>query len=280
MCTGKGSGEGDGMKAICVDSDEMTLDLAVSVCEADPLLTEVKRFTCAHDALTWLAVETVNLAVLAVELPDVSGLLLAAEIKQKCPAAAVIFLAASGDYAVEAFELHASGYVLKPIGRSRLASEVEYALTGHTGNTPCHVEARTFGNFELLVGGETVSFNRSKAKELLAYLVDKHGSGVTRAEIFAVLWESGEYDRAMQKQVDVIIRSLRDTLEKYGVGDILELKRGSMRVRTELIDCDLYRFLDGDPRAVNQFCGEYMSAYSWATFTEAHLEQKTYGGKK
>jgi NADH pyrophosphatase NudC (nudix superfamily) len=33
-------------------------------------------------------------------------------------------------------------------------------------------------------------------------------------------------------------------------------------------------------RAVNRFCGEYMSAYSWATFTEAHLEQKSYGGKK
>ena len=268
------------MKAICVDSDETTLDLAVSVCEDESLLTEVKRFTRAHDALAWLEEEVVNLAVLAVELPDVSGLLLASEIKRKYPAAAVVFVATSGDYAVEAFRLHATGYLLKPVGRTRLVSEVEYALTGRASRTPCHVEVRTFGNFELLVDGETVSFNRSKAKELLAYLVDKHGSGVTRAEVFAVLWESGEYDRSMQKQVDVIIRSLRDTLEKYGVGEILELKRGSMRLRTDLIDCDLYRFLNGDPHAVNQFCGEYMSAYSWATFTEAHLEQKMYGGKK
>ena len=78
------------MKAICVDSDETTLDLAVSVCEDESLLTEVKRFTRAHDALAWLEEEVVNLAVLAVELPDVSGLLLASEIKRKYPAAAVV----------------------------------------------------------------------------------------------------------------------------------------------------------------------------------------------
>ena len=268
------------MIAICVDGDELTLDLTAAVCEAHPLLTEVKRFTCARDALMWLEGHEVNLAVLEIELPDVDGLLLASEIKRKCPAAAVIFLSSTDKYALEAFDIHASGYLLKPAGRQRLEDEVEYALTGRISRTPCHIEVRTFGNFELLVDGATVSFNRSKAKELLAYLVDKRGSGVTRAEIFAVLWESGEYDRAMQKQVDVIIRSLRDTLEHYGVGEILELSRGSMRLRTDLIDCDFYRFLDGDPHAVNRFCGEYMSAYSWATFTEAHLEQKSYGGKK
>ena len=268
------------MKAVCVDKDDKTLELAAEVCGANPLLTEVKCFTCARDCLLWLETNSVNLAILEVELTDVDGLLLASEIQRKSPSAAIVLVASSDKFALEAFEIHASGYLLKPVGRARLESEVRYALTGAVPYTSCHIEVRTFGNFELLVDGKTVSFNRSKAKELLAYLVDKHGSGVTRAEIFAVLWESGEYDRAMQKQVDVIIRSLRDTLEQYGVGDILEMNRGSLRLRSERIDCDLYRFLDGDPRAINRFCGEYMSAYSWATFTEAHLEQKSYGGKK
>lgn len=268
------------MKAICVDSDEASLRLAVSVCEAHPIIGETVPFSSARDALMWLEGQSVNLAILGVELPDVDGLLLAAEIRRKCPAAAILFLADSEKYALEAFDVHASAYLLRPVHRMRLEAEVEYALTGYVAHAPCHIEVRTFGNFELLVDGVTVSFNRSKAKELLAYLVDKHGSGVTRAEVFAVLWESGEYDRSMQKQVDVIIRSLRETLEKYGVSEIMELQRGTIRVRADLIDCDLYRFLDGDPRAVNRFCGEYMSAYSWATFTEAHLEQKMYGGKK
>ena len=35
-----------------------------------PLLTEVKRFTCARDALMWLEGHEVNLAVLEIELTD------------------------------------------------------------------------------------------------------------------------------------------------------------------------------------------------------------------
>ncbi len=268
------------MKAICVDGDAPSLELAVSACEAHSLLNEARGFSCARDALVWLAGETVNLALIEIDLPDVDGFLLAAEIRRKCPAAAIIFVADSEKYAMEAFRVHASGYLLKPLYRKQLDDEIDYALTGRPPDRRNRVEVRTFGNFELLVDGVTVSFGRSKAKELLAYLVDKQGGSVTRAEIFAVLWESGEYDRAMQKQVDVIIRSLRDTLALYGVGEILELKRGSIRICPERVDCDLYRFLDGDPRALNRFCGEYMSAYSWATFTEAHLEQKMYGGKK
>ncbi len=268
------------MKAICVDNDAITLELAASACEAHSLLNEVHRFSCARDALVWLDGETVNLALIEIDLPDVDGFLLAAEIRQKCPSAAIIFLSDSEKYALEAFRVHASGYLLKPLYRKQIDAEIDYALTGWEPHQRSRVEVRTFGNFELLVDGATVSFGRSKAKELLAYLVDKQGGGVTRAEIFAVLWESGEYDRAMQKQVDVIIRSLRDTLALYGIGEILEMKRGTLRICPELVDCDLYRFLDGDPRAVNRFCGEYMSAYSWATFTEAHLEQKMYGGKK
>ena len=175
------------MNAVCVDRDEKTLALAAEVCEAHPLLNEVKQFTCARDCLLWLEGNPVNLAVLEVELADVDGLLLASEIKRKCPTAAIVLVASSDKYALEAFEIHASGYVLKPVGRARLEDEVEYAFTGSVSHTPCHIEVRTFGNFELLVDGRTVSFNRSKAKELLAYLVDKHGSGVTRAEILRAI---------------------------------------------------------------------------------------------
>ena len=83
------------------------------------------------------------------------------------------------------------------------------------------------------------------------------------------------YDRltagTRQKQMDVVIRSLRDTLQKYGIGDVFELKSRNLRVRPEMIDCDLYRFLEGDEEAVNAYFGEYMSQYNWASNTEAQL---------
>lgn len=71
-----------------------------------------------------------------------------------------------------------------------------------------------------MIDGETVDFPRTKARELLAYLIDRQGYSVSRANVFAVLFEDKQYDRSMQKQLDVIIRSLRETLRKFDVEDI------------------------------------------------------------
>ena len=78
----------------------------------------------------------------------------------------------------------------------------------------------------------------------------------------------------MQKQLDVIIRSLRDTLEEYGIAAILEMKKGVLRIRPELISCDAWRFFSGDMDAINAYRGEYMSAYSWGAETESFMSRK------
>ena len=88
-----------------------------------------------------------------------------------------------------------------------------------------------------------------------------------------MLWEEGQYDRPMQKQLDVMIRSLRATLREAGIDEIMEMRNGTLRIRPELLDCDLYRFFEGDIEAVNAYRGEYMSAYSWASLTEAYMDR-------
>lgn len=129
-----------------------------------------------------------------------------------------------------------------------------------------HIIVKTFGDFEVYVDGNPVTFSRSKAKELFAYLIDRQGRAVNRANIFSVLWEDGVYDRSKQKQLDVIIRSLKNTLQNYGIGEILEMQSGYIRLKTELINCDLYRYLEGDKEALADFQGSYMTPYTWASF--------------
>ena len=85
--------------------------------------------------------------------------------------------------------------------------------------------------------------------------------------------EDGVYSRPMQKQLDVVIRSMRRTLEAHGIGDIVEMEKGLLRVVPEKLDCDLYRFLNGEPGAADAFRGEYMNAYSWASLTEAYMDR-------
>ena len=263
------------MRVMCVDDALPIMEDTVEMCKRLERITEVTGFTRPREALEWLESHPVDLALLDIDMPEINGLMLAERLKRKKPDAAVIFLTAFPQYAVQAIKLRTSGYLLKPVSLEELREEVEYACLNQRERPAGHIVVQTFGNFEIFVGGETLAFHRAKSKELLAYLIDLSGKGVTRQDIFAALWEEGLYDRSRQKYLDVIIRSLRETLREAGSEGILEIKSGFLRIRPELLDCDLYRFLNNDPAAVNAYRGEYMPEYTWAVFnTEALLSKE------
>jgi two-component system LytT family response regulator len=62
--------------------------------------------------------------LLDIQLPGCSGIDVAACLPQPRPH--IVFCTAYDQYAVEAFELHAVDYLLKPIGRARLAQALEH----------------------------------------------------------------------------------------------------------------------------------------------------------
>ena len=262
------------MKILCVDDEALVLGLTVSMCRALPGSPEVIGFSRSGQALEWLEENAPEIALLDINMADMNGLTLAAKIKTRRPDTAIIFLTGYSEYAVDAFAMHASGYLLKPVSQKRLEAEISHALSGRTEQRPTpHIFAKTFGSFDLFVDGRPLAFARARSKELLAYLIDRQGGSVTRPQIFAAMWEDVPYDRSMQKQLDVVIRSLRTTLEEAGISEIFELRQGVFRIVPEELDCDLYRFLKGDAEAVNAFRGEYMSAYPWASLTESYMDQ-------
>ena len=103
------------------------------------------------------------------------------------------------------------------------------------------------------------------------------GKGVTRREIYPALREEGEYNHSRQKYLDAIIRGLRDALAAKGVEKTLEVKSGVLRIRTGKLSCELYRFLERDPVAVNARRGQYISGYPWA-LSESGLTFSRHGG--
>ena len=261
------------MRVLCVDSDERAMKHTLALCGEHPAVDCANGFADARSALEWMETNRVELALLDVGLPDMNGIELAVRIKDKSPDTSIIFLTAYSEYAVEAFRLHASGYIMKPIDKETLAAEIKYALVNHPLYMYSRITVQTFGDFEVRVDGEILVFIKSKSKELLAYLIEKHGRSVSRLQAFMALYENREYDRSMQKQFDNVIRNLRNVLKEHGAEDIFVLERATMRIRPELIDCDMYRFLAGDSDAVNSYRGEYMNQYSWANMSEAYASR-------
>ena len=262
------------MRIICVDDEPLAMEYTVGQCRLLPRADEVKGFTSAQEALDDCRSHPADVAILDINIPEIDGITLAARIKEAHPQTAILFLTAYKEYAFDAYAVHPTGYLLKPVSQEKLAAEVAYASGEQHPSMPAHIHIKTFGAFDVYVDDRPISFKLAKAKELLAYLVDKQGSGVTRAELFAAVWEDQPYDRRMQKQLDVYIRSLRDTLREYGISEILEMKRGILRIVPGTIVCDAYLFFFGDIPTINSYRGEYMSSYSWASMTEAILYWK------
>lgn len=259
------------MRAICVDDERAAVNLLVALCQKLPQLDEVTGFTDPREALEWMEVHPVELALLDVDMPEVDGLKLARIIQERYPNTAIIFVTGYPQFAVDAFALHASGYLLKPIDRERLSREVDHALKGRPSTKRHTIEVQTFGNFNFLVDGRVIGFGRAKAKELMAFLVDRRGNGVTRSQIAAALWEDHAYDRPIQKQMDVLIRNVKTALRECDISELVTIENGVLRLRPELLDCDLYRFLGGEEDAIRAFHGEYMTPYPWAEETTAEL---------
>jgi len=225
--------------------------------------------------------EQLEFLFLDIEMYGMSGIELARQFKDICPEVKILFVTGHDNYALEAFRLHARGYILKPVTRELIEEEMQniegysqserqQRMQGETGKKK--VTVRTFGNFDIYVGDEPLQFSRSKAKELLAFLVDKKGTGVNTAEISSILWEDKAYDRSLRNQTQTVISQMMRNLKAAGIEDCVIKKWNYLAIDPERIDCDYYNFLAGDVRAINSYTGEYMSNYSWAEFTTAYLD--------
>lgn len=69
-----------------------------------------------------------DLYILDVLMPNISGIQLAEIIRNRGDRAEIVFLTASGDYAVDAFSVYACGYILKPPSKENFDKTLLHAL--------------------------------------------------------------------------------------------------------------------------------------------------------
>lgn len=82
----------------------------------------VGEATNGADALAGIAATRPDIVLLDVQMPGMTGVELAARLQQGAEQApAVVFVTAYDEYALKAFDLHASDYLLKPVRAARLA---------------------------------------------------------------------------------------------------------------------------------------------------------------
>ena len=254
------------MIAIAVDDEALMLGALTSAIEASNDITSVAKFSDCEAALEYAKSNPIDIAFLDINMRGMGGLALAEKIVAARPGCKIVFCTGYEEYAIPAFKLHASGYLMKPISAEDVQGEIDN-IKGMRAQEKL-LTVKCFGDFEVYAKNEKVVFKRLKSKELFAFLIDRKGAGMTARQICAVLFPDDVDDAKNSAYLRQLVMDLKNTLKAVGAENVLCHETPCYRVNTSLIKCDYISYLEtGKP----EFHGEYMTQYSWAEETCAML---------
>ncbi|MDY5231669.1 MAG: response regulator [Eubacteriales bacterium] len=260
------------MRIMIVDDEKYAMKQLCSVVEQVAPGAEIVCINECDDAVEAAKHKNYDVAFLDIQMPEKDGLELAKELKDIYKDINIVFVTGYSQYALDALKIHCSGYVLKPAKKE----DIEDALANLRAPIQYNdnkLRVQCFGSFEVFYNNKPVNFDRSKTKELFAYLIDRRGAAATTGELCGILWDEKSADESSKHYLRNLIASLKKSLKVCDAEDVFICKRNYFAVNSEKIECDYYKYLERDAAAVNSYKGEYMAQYSWAEMTLAELEK-------
>ncbi|VEB39887.1 Sensory transduction protein lytR [Chromobacterium violaceum] len=132
------------LRALVVDDEALACDRLRQLL-ADCGVEQVDCLADGQAALDWLARHPVDVLLLDISMPGLDGISLARQLRQQALAPALVFSTAHDHFAVEAFELDAADYLLKPVRRERLEQALRRALARRQGQPQTSFTVRQRG---------------------------------------------------------------------------------------------------------------------------------------
>jgi two-component system, LytTR family, response regulator len=116
------------IRALLVDDEELARDRLRRLLAESPDVQIVGEAADGTEAMERIAELTPAVVFLDIQMPGCTGLEVAAALSDPRPH--IVFCTAYDRYAIDAFELHAVDYLLKPINRARLAQALDRVRAG------------------------------------------------------------------------------------------------------------------------------------------------------
>lgn len=113
------------MRSVVVDDEQAARDLLIEILSKRPDVNVVGSYANANQAVHGIRREKPDLVFLDIQMPSRDGFSVLDALGSEAPA--VIFVTAFDQYAVEAFDVHAIDYILKPIDEERVHRAVDRA---------------------------------------------------------------------------------------------------------------------------------------------------------
>ncbi len=116
------------LRTLIVDDEPLAIERMQVICAALPQLAVIGTAMDGKAALAAIDAQGPDLVLLDMTMPELDGISVARTLARAAQAPAVIFVTAHDNFAVEAFDLDAVDYVLKPVTSQRLERAVARAV--------------------------------------------------------------------------------------------------------------------------------------------------------
>lgn len=235
----------------------------------------VASYTNPLKAIDELKEKNVQLVFLDINMPQLLGIDVGSKILDINPEINIVFVTAYDQYALEAFELNAIDYILKPIQRKRFEKTMQRISNGiDRQNVPYNKKLiiNCFGTLKIgWENQEPIKWRTDKTKELFAYLLMHAGLELSKDRIIDTLWRDIDVERAI-KQLHNGIYYIRKTLDAYGIDRDLVSISGNYCLKIGDVDFDkmVWNGIKASPvsevtlsRMEEIYVGDYLENADW-----------------
>ncbi|MED4555455.1 response regulator [Lysinibacillus capsici] len=212
------------MRIVLVDDEYLPLTRLKNLLEKSNVsgIEIVGEYTDSLELLKDIEILQPNVVFLDIVMPDMDGLALGEKIQEKISDVEIVFTTGFDQYAIDAFNLHAIDYLLKPIQIARLEKTLE--RLEQIKNKVKEIKPRLtviklFGGLHVVLPNgqsQPIKWRTSKAKELFAYMLEHKNEMIFRDTLLELFWPESDIDKA-SKQLYTAIYTIRKTLKNYGV---------------------------------------------------------------
>ncbi len=268
------------IRAILIDDERPALRELEYLLKADGRFEVAGMFINPLEAIAAINSLNPRVVFLDIHMPQLKGIDAASQILDQCPWADVIFVTAYDQYAVEAFELHALDYILKPVSPRRFAKTLN-RIEERNGHSRLQITGKKFvirclGEFQAgWEGQEPIKWRSEKTQELFAFLLHHAGRKVPKEKILEAVWRDAAVERATH-QLHNGIYYIRKTLDQYGVAGTQLTVGGSYLLKLGEAETDLLLFkkhlqsigkggdsLETLEKAAALYRGDYLEGVDW-----------------
>jgi len=279
------------LRAIIVDDEWLSVKRLNRILTETGTVNVCKTFLDPLEAYDYARENPLDIVFMDISMPEVDGMSLTARLRAHDQAIHIVFVTGYDEYAVQAFDMNALDYLMKPVTTERVVRTLERARNTVVKVNEPLLSVCLFNGLQVYQQDESRTLLRlrsPKTEELFAYLFFK--GKVSRDEIIDTLWGGLEPEKAI-KNLNSTLYYIRKAISENQLKNPINAHRKEIWIEEEHTFCDLYEFrrlvkqikqeegaslLNLIKQAEDLYTGTLLKSkgYEWATAHSRQIERE------